>query len=140
MRTFLIIKVSRSVFHLSGAIMRNVPIILPIFRKYGLRNSTVGGRPPETLSAGIKRTAGSHPKERVSGGLPRTLSPACNIKSELLQINRIGGRGRSRTHRALLKRSNGFEGRAPHRERRSSVCKEKSVRCLFSAYRFSSLL
>ena len=41
--------------------------------KNGLRNSTVGGRPPETLSWGIKRTAGSHPKERVSGGLPRAM-------------------------------------------------------------------
>jgi len=38
--------------------------------KNGLRKSIVGGSSPETLSAGIKRTAGSHPKERVSGELP----------------------------------------------------------------------
>ena len=43
--------------------------------KDGLHKSTVGGRPPETLSAGIKRTAGSHPKERLFGGLPRALAP-----------------------------------------------------------------
>jgi hypothetical protein len=42
--------------------------------KNGLCKSTVGGRPPETLSWGIKRTAGSHPQERVSGGLPRVLA------------------------------------------------------------------
>ena len=38
--------------------------------KHGRREFTVRGRPPDTLSAGIKRTAGSHPKERVSGGVP----------------------------------------------------------------------
>jgi len=39
-----------------------------------LRKATVRGSSPETLSAGIKRTAGSHPNERVSGELPRTLA------------------------------------------------------------------
>jgi hypothetical protein len=48
--------------------------------KKGVRNSTVGGRPPKTLSAGIKRTAGSHPKERVLGGLPRALPPIRNSR------------------------------------------------------------
>jgi len=38
--------------------------------KNGLHESTASGWTPETLSAGIKRTAGSHPKERVSGGQP----------------------------------------------------------------------
>jgi len=38
--------------------------------KNELHESTVAGWLPETLSAGIKRTAGSHPKERVSGGQP----------------------------------------------------------------------
>ena len=46
-----------------------------------LGNATVGGRPPETFCAGIKRTAGSHPKERVSGGLPRNLAHAQNCQS-----------------------------------------------------------
>jgi len=81
MGTFLIIKVSRSAFHFSGEIMRNVPIIL--------RNSTVGGRSPETLSAGIKRTAGSHPKERVSGGLPRTLAHIYKVRFELFELSRL---------------------------------------------------
>jgi len=53
-------------------IMGNVPIIR--------RKSTVGGRPPETLSLGIKRTGGSHPMERVSGGLPRALPPIRNSR------------------------------------------------------------
>ncbi len=46
--------------------------------KNGPRKSTVGGSSPETLSAGIKRTAGSHPKERVSGELPRALAHSRN--------------------------------------------------------------
>jgi hypothetical protein len=62
--TFRIIKLSRPVFHLSGKIMRNVNIIR--------RNSTVGGRSPETLSAGIKRTAGSHPSEGMPSTRPNT--------------------------------------------------------------------
>ncbi len=41
--------------------------------KNALCKSTVGGSSPETLSAGIKRTAGSHPKESVAGELPRAL-------------------------------------------------------------------
>ena len=73
--TFRIIKLSRPVFHLSGKIMRNVNIIR--------RNSTVGGRSPETLSAGIKRTAGSHPKARVSGDLPAALAHTCNSQDFL---------------------------------------------------------
>ncbi len=46
--------------------------------KNRLRKATVGGSSPETLSAGIKRTAGSHPKERVSGELPRALAHSRN--------------------------------------------------------------
>ncbi len=52
-----------------------------------LRKATVGGSSPETLSAGIKRTAGSHPKERVSGELPRALAHSRNSQcppSEIL--------------------------------------------------------
>jgi hypothetical protein len=48
--------------------------------KSALRQSTVGGSSPETLSEGIKRTAGSHPKERVSGELPRALVYFWKIK------------------------------------------------------------
>ena len=48
--------------------------------KNGVRNSTVGGRSPKTLYAGIKRTAGSHPKERVLGNLPRALAPIRNSR------------------------------------------------------------
>ena len=67
MGTFLIMWTDKcNTAGLLSLIMRNVPIIR--------RNSIDGGRPPETLSAGIKRTAGSHPKARVSGGLPRSLA------------------------------------------------------------------
>jgi len=54
--------------------------------KNGLRKSTVGGRPPEALSWGIKRTAGSHPQERASGGLPRILAPIRNSRCPPTEI------------------------------------------------------
>jgi hypothetical protein len=54
--------------------------------KNGLRKSTVGGRPPEPLSWGIKRTAGSHPKERGSGGLPRALAHIWNSRCPPTEI------------------------------------------------------
>jgi len=56
---------------------------VPIVRASEKRTlqSTVGGRSPETLSWGIKRTAGSHPQERVSGDLPRALVHTGKAKS-----------------------------------------------------------
>jgi len=33
----------------------------------------------------------------------------------------VGGRGRSRTHQPPYQQLNGFEGRTPHRGRRSSI-------------------
>jgi hypothetical protein len=53
---------------------------------HGFYISTVGGRAPETLSAGIKRTEGSHPKERVSGALPRTPAHARNSQRPRIEI------------------------------------------------------
>ncbi len=53
--------------------------------KNRLRKSTVGGSSPETLSAGIKRTAGSHPKERVSGELPRARVHILKIECSLAE-------------------------------------------------------
>jgi hypothetical protein len=58
---------------------------MPDHAKNGLSKSTVGGSSPETLSAGIKRTAGSHPKEDISGELPRALVHILKIKCSLAE-------------------------------------------------------
>ena len=42
-------------------------------------------------------------------------------QSNLMMLHGPGGRGRSRTHQTRFARLNGFEGRAPHRERYSSA-------------------
>ena len=57
------------------------------------------------------------------GGTKAYLAKKLDIKQ--LIRSKSGGRGRSRTHRTLFKRPNGFEGRAPHRRRCSSDGKSK---------------